>query len=205
VARWHARLGERRSLRVGIAWAGSSLHKNNHQRSIALARFAALLAASGIEFVNIQKDITPADAAALRGHANLIQIGDELRDFADTAAVISLLDLVVSADTSVVHLAGALGRPVWVLLPFSPDFRWLLGREDSPWYPTARLFRQPRFGDWESVLARVRDELERLAAAPESSFKRGLAVSRLNHLTPVWQHRLPQFELKEGSWLPLKT
>jgi glutathione S-transferase len=171
VARWHARLGERRSLRVGIAWAGISLHKNNHQRSIALARFAALLAASGIEFVNIQKDITPADAAALRGHANLIQIGDELRDFADTAAVISLLDLVVSADTSVVHLAGALGRPVWVLLPFSPDFRWLLGREDSPWYPTARLFRQPRFGDWESVLARVRDELERLAAAPESSFK----------------------------------
>jgi tetratricopeptide (TPR) repeat protein len=171
VARWHARLGERRSLRVGIAWAGSSLHKNNHQRSIALSRFAALLAASGIEFVNIQKDITPADAAALRGHANLIQISDELRDFADTAAVISLLDLVVSADTSVVHLAGALGRPVWVLLPFSPDFRWLLGREDSPWYPTARLFRQPRFGDWESVLARVRDELERLAAAPESSFK----------------------------------
>jgi ADP-heptose:LPS heptosyltransferase len=86
-----------------------------------------------------------------------------LRDFADTAAVISLLDLVVSADTAVVHLAGALGRPVWVLLPYSPDFRWLLERDDSPWYPTARLFRQPRFGDWESVLTRVRGELERLA------------------------------------------
>jgi ADP-heptose:LPS heptosyltransferase len=79
--------------------------------------------------------------------------------------VVSLLDLVVAADTAIVHLAGALGRPVWVLLPFVPDFRWLLGRQDSPWYPTARLFRQPRFGDWESVLARVKDELEVLAAA----------------------------------------
>ena len=84
-----------------------------------------------------------------------------MRDFADTAAVISLLDLVVSVDTSVVHLAGALGKPVWVLLPFNPDFRWLIGREDSPWYPTARLFRQPRPGDWESVLDRVRSELGR--------------------------------------------
>ena len=80
----------------------------------------------------------------------------------------SLLDLVVTADTSVAHLAGALGRPVWVLLPFAPDFRWLLNREDSPWYPTARLFRQPRLGDWESVIARVRDELERLAATSRS-------------------------------------
>jgi hypothetical protein len=157
-------------LRVGIAWAGSTLHKNNHQRSIALDRFAALLAAPDIEFVSVQKDLAPADAATLSGHANVIHIGGELHDFADTAAVISLLDLVVSADTSVVHLAGALGRPVWVLVPFSPDFRWLLGREDSPWYPTARLFRQPRLGDWESVIARVQDDLKRLAATPKPSF-----------------------------------
>jgi hypothetical protein len=154
---------------VGIAWAGSAQHKNNRQRSIALARFATLLRAPDIEFVNLQKDISPADADALSGHANVMQFNDELRDFADTAAVISQLDLVVSADTAVVHLAGALGRPVWVLLPFSPDFRWLLEREDSPWYPTARLFRQPRFGDWESVLARVRGALERQAANPGSS------------------------------------
>jgi ADP-heptose:LPS heptosyltransferase len=93
----------------------------------------------------------------------VIHLGDELEDFADTAAVVSLLDLVVSADTATVHLAGALGRPVWVLLPFSSDFRWLLEREDSPWYPTARLFRQPRLGDWDSVLARVQEELGRLA------------------------------------------
>lgn len=170
LARWRDRLGEKRSLRVGIAWAGSARHKNNHQRSIALDRFAALLAAPDIEFVSVQKDITRKDAAALSGHANVIQIGDELRDFADTAAVISLLDLVVSADTSVVHLAGAPGRPVWVLVPFSPDFRWLLGREDSPWYPTARLYRQPRLGDWDSVIARVQDDLKRLAATPKSSF-----------------------------------
>ena len=117
-------------------------------------RFAALLSVPGIEFVSLQKDLTarrrPRRCAAIKRHRDR----SELRDFADTAAVISALDLVVSADTSVVHLAGALGKPVWVLLPFLPDFRWLLGREDSPWYPTARLFRQPRLGDWESVLAR---------------------------------------------------
>jgi tetratricopeptide (TPR) repeat protein len=162
-ARWRSRLSEKRSLRVGIAWAGSVLHKNNHQRSIAYDRFAALLATSGVEFVSMQKEVAPRDAAALHAHANVIHLGDELQDFADTAAVVSLLDLVVSADTATVHLAGALGRPVWVLLPFASDFRWLLEREDSPWYPTARLFRQPRLGDWDSVLARVQEELGRLA------------------------------------------
>jgi hypothetical protein len=162
-ALWRGRLKEKRSLRVGIAWAGSVLHKNNHQRSIAYDRFAALLATPGVEFISIQKEVAPRDAAALRAHANVIHLGDELEDFADTAAVVSLLDLVVSADTATVHLAGALGRPVWVLLPFSSDFRWLLEREDSPWYPTARLFRQPRLGDWDSVLARVQEELGRLA------------------------------------------
>jgi ADP-heptose:LPS heptosyltransferase len=96
----------------------------------------------------------------------VVALGAELRDFADTAAVVSLMDLVVSADTALVHLAGALGAPVWVLVPFSPDFRWLLGREDSPWYPSARLFRQPRFGDWDSVLARVKEALESLRVKP---------------------------------------
>jgi Glycosyltransferase family 9 (heptosyltransferase) len=166
LSQWRDRLGEKRLLRVGIAWAGNFLHKNNYRRSLAYDRFAALLATPDVEFVSIQKEIAPQDAAALRAHANVIHIGDGLRDFTDTAAVVSLLDLVVSADTAVVHLAGALGRPVWVLLPFSPDFRWLLEREDSPWYPTARLFRQPRPGDWESVLARVQGELGRLALSP---------------------------------------
>jgi ADP-heptose:LPS heptosyltransferase len=91
-------------------------------------------------------------------------MGPELADFADTAALISLLDLVVSVDTSVVHLTGAIGRPFWVLVPLAPDFRWLLDREDSPWYPTARLFRQPRPDDWESVFEHVRAELAGMAA-----------------------------------------
>jgi tetratricopeptide (TPR) repeat protein len=165
VAQWSARLGEPRSLRVGVVWAGSAVHKNNHNRSIAFDRFRSLLSAPDIEFVSLQNELGAAEVATLARHSNVIPLGGELRDFADTAAVVSLLDLVVSADTALVHLAGALGRPVWVLLPFSPDFRWLLDRQDSPWYPTARLFRQPRFGDWESVLARVRGGLEAIRCA----------------------------------------
>jgi ADP-heptose:LPS heptosyltransferase len=122
-----------------------------------------LFAASNVEFVTLQKELGPGEAATLRLHSNVTAVGEELTDFADTAALISLLDLVVAVDTSVVHLAGAIGRPFWLLVPFAPDFRWLLDREDSPWYPTARLFRQPRINDWESVLERVRGELERLA------------------------------------------
>jgi tetratricopeptide (TPR) repeat protein len=163
VAHWRARLGEPRSLRVGIVWAGSAVHKNNHNRSIAFERFQSLLSTPGIEFVSLQGELGATEAASLARHTDVVALGGELRDFADTAAVVSLLDLVVSADTALVHLAGALGAPVWVLVPFSPDFRWLLQREDSPWYPTVRLFRQPRFGDWDSVLARVKKALESLS------------------------------------------
>jgi tetratricopeptide (TPR) repeat protein len=169
VAHWRARLGESRSLRVGIVWAGSAVHKNNHNRSIAFDRFQSLLSAPDVEFVSLQGELGAAEAASLARYANVVAVGGELRDFADTAAVVSLLDLVVSADTALVHLAGAVGAPVWVLVPFSPDFRWLLAREDSPWYPTARLFRQPRFGDWESVLARVKEALESLRASPHAA------------------------------------
>jgi hypothetical protein len=158
LALWRMRLGEPHSRRIGIVWAGSPVHKNNHNRTIALERFQFLLSASGVEFVSLQQDICAEDAALLAQYGNVVSLGG-LRNFADTAAVISHLDLVVSVDTAVVHVAGALGAPVWVLLPFSPDFRWLLEREDSPWYPTARLFRQPRHGDWDSTLMRVRDEL----------------------------------------------
>jgi hypothetical protein len=159
VSKWRERMGEGRVPRIGIAWAGSAAHKNNSKRSIALERFAPLLKTQGVEFVSIQKELSRSDAAMLADHANVLHVGEELGDLADTAAVISLLDLVVSADTSVVHLAGALGRPVWILVPLAADFRWLLRREDSPWYPTARLFRQPQLGDWDSVLERVRREL----------------------------------------------
>jgi hypothetical protein len=164
VAKWRKRLGPRQAPRVGIAWAGSAVHTNNRQRSIALERIAQILPVPGIEFVSIQKERSEADAGIL-AKLGILPLGEELDDFADTAAVISLLDLVVSVDTSVVHLAGALGHPVWILVPFAPDFRWLLAREDSPWYPTVRLFRQSQLGDWDGVLDRVRREVMSLADA----------------------------------------
>jgi ADP-heptose:LPS heptosyltransferase len=106
-------------------------------------------------FVSLQKDVRPGDKPVLNERSDILHFGDEIRDFSDTAALISNLDLVISVDTSVVHLAGSLAKPVWVLLPFMPDWRWLLDREDSPWYPTARLFRQDATQAWDNVIARV--------------------------------------------------
>ena len=113
----------------------------------------------GVRCCSLQKELRDGDRELLRRQPEIIHLGDELADLTDTAAVLSQLDLLICADTSVAHLAGALGRPVWVLLPFAPDWRWLLDRDDSPWYPTARLFRQTAIGDWGSVLSRVRDAL----------------------------------------------
>ena len=109
--------------------------------------------------ISLQKDIPDTDRATLRDATHVVDLGEGLTDFADAAAVTSQLDLVISVDTAVAHLAGALGKTTWVLLPFAPDWRWLMERETSPWYPTMRLFRQPGFGDWGSVLERVRNEL----------------------------------------------
>jgi hypothetical protein len=106
-------------------------------------------------FVSLQKDVRTDDVTVLQGRGDLLHFGDELKSFSDTAAVISNLDLIVSVDTSVAHLAGALAKPVWVLLPFIPDWRWLLDRDDSPWYPTARQFRQDDSRQWDTVIARV--------------------------------------------------
>jgi tetratricopeptide (TPR) repeat protein len=156
---WNARLPPRKGLRVGIAWSGNAKHKDDRNRSIALSRLAPLFDAPGVQFVSLQKDVRDGEAEALRNILGLLDLGPDLKDFADTAAVMSLLDLVISVDTSTAHLAGAMGKPIFILLPFSPDWRWLLEREDSPWYPTARLFRQPKIGDWESVIERVRREL----------------------------------------------
>jgi tetratricopeptide (TPR) repeat protein len=156
VARWHLRDGDAEGPRVGLAWAGNPTHPNDRRRSLPLATLAPLLGAEmtirGLRFVSLQ--IGPA-AAEMAQHYGLPDLTHELADLADTAALIETLDLVIAVDTTVAHLAGALGRPVWVLLPHAPDWRWLLGRDDTPWYDSARLFRQTRPGDWDAVIARV--------------------------------------------------
>lgn len=150
-------------LRVGIAWSGNSAHGNDRNRSMPLGTFQRLLRELDCEFVCVQPEIRPADREAFEAWPGLRSPGQALRDFGDTAALMQSLDLVISVDTSVAHLAGALGRPVWILLTRRPDWRWLLDRNDSPWYPTARLFRQAKAGDWDAVLQQVRQELQLLA------------------------------------------
>ena len=159
--KWQSILGPRTTPRVGLAWSGNREHKNDHNRSIALAHLAQALP-DGFEYIALQKDVSDADQAALKSRADIRTFGAALEDFADTAALCELVDVIVSVDTSVVHLAGALARPVWVPLPFNPDWRWLLERTDSPWYDTARLYRQSRPGDWRDVLLNVRADLEKM-------------------------------------------
>jgi tetratricopeptide (TPR) repeat protein len=163
VRKWTSVVGPKRNLRIGVVWSGSSGNKGDTIRSISL-RSLLPLANLDAEFVSLQKDVRAGDAALLQERSDLVHLGDKLNTFADTAAVIANLDLVISVDTSVAHLAGALAKPVWILLPFLPDFRWLLDREDSPWYPTARLFRQQAPGDWSGVISRVVVELEKAIA-----------------------------------------
>lgn len=164
VTKWRARLGAPIKHRVGLVWSGRPGHWNDHHRSISLADLVKYLP-HDYQYVSLQKDVRDPDKAVLQAHAEILHVGAQLHDFADTAAVCELMDVVVSVDTSVAHLAGAMGKPVWILLPFIPDWRWLLDRADSPWYPTAKLFRQPALGDWASVLESVRQELARYCAA----------------------------------------
>lgn len=152
IAYWSQRLPAGRR-RIGLVWSGNRLHTNDANRSLPLEKLLPLIQADDV-LVSLQKDIKEQDGTVLRG-AGLTDLENEVRDFADTAALISALDLVITVDTSVAHLAGALGKPVWVMLPFAPDFRWFLDRDDSPWYPSMRLFRQQRPGDWDGVIARV--------------------------------------------------
>jgi len=156
---WRRRLGGKTRPRIGIAWAGSAAHRNDRDRSIGLARLQPWFELD-LEFHSLQKESRAGDAELLP-RIPLKRWDAELRDFTDTAALIDALDLVVSVDTSVAHLAAALGKPTWILLPYSPDYRWMLDRSDTPWYPAARLFRQPRSGDWDTVIASVRAELAR--------------------------------------------
>ncbi|MFN0160447.1 MAG: tetratricopeptide repeat protein [Burkholderiales bacterium] len=143
-------------LRVGLAWSGNAANPRDADRSIPLADFARILV-PGATYVSLQRELRASDRAALAAQAGLTHHGEALADFGDTAALIESVDLVVSVDTAVAHLAGALGKPVWILISRVPDWRWQLDRDDSPWYPGARLFRQCAFGgDWSELIERVR-------------------------------------------------
>ena len=174
VAAWRKRLSARGGVVVGLVWAGNPalglMDQVDRRRSIALAQLAPLAGVGGVSFVSLQKGAAAAQAAAPPAGMRLADWTEELADFADTAALTTALDLVISVDTAVAHLAGALARPVWLLNRFDPDWRWLLGRNDSPWYPTLRQFRQPGYGEWDGVVAALRDALHEFAAGTSSEF-----------------------------------
>jgi tetratricopeptide (TPR) repeat protein len=167
-ADWRVRLAASASPRIGLVWAGRPEHRRDRDRSIALAALAPL-ADTGATFYSLQKGPAVEQARTPPAGMVLHDLGDALGDFADTAAAMSALDLVITVDTSPVHLAGAIGTPVWVLLAHAPDWRWFLDRDDSPWYPSARLFRQKTRAHWEPVITSVAAELRRYIAGDKTA------------------------------------
>ena len=158
VAKWKTRLGTLSGLKVGLAWQGNPTHPADRRRSLPLGHFAELARIPGVQLVSLQRGPGSDQVAQFKDGLPFLEFPDLDSDgnaFMDTAAVMTLLDLVITSDTAIAHLAGALGRPVWVVLPHAADWRWLLGRDDSPWYPTMRLFRQDRPGDWPGVVQRL--------------------------------------------------
>ena len=149
-------------LTVAFAWAGRPTHSDDRMRSCPVERFDVLFDVPGVQFVSIQHGPRAADIEPWLARQNVASMSGRLTDLAATLSVIDQADLVIAVDTSVVHLAGAYGKRVWTLLAFGAEWRWLLNRDDSPWYPTMRLFRQRTLGDWDEVFARVRAELERM-------------------------------------------
>ncbi len=163
---WHKRIcGHGDRLKVGIVWAGKPAHARDHMRSFSVEMYKSLFDMKNIKFYSLQKGGASQEIKGNKWKNVVEDYSEKLHDFSDTAALIENLDLVISVDTAVAHLAGAMGKPVWTLLPYAADWRWLLGREDSPWYPTMRLFRQPALGDWESVIARVAESLAEYTAS----------------------------------------
>ena len=160
VQAWEQRLGPRERLRVGLVWAGNPKQGNDRNRSMPLKTLTPLLDVDAT-FVSLQKDPRPDDKTLLGERADIVDLTADLSDFVETAALVSCLDLVITVCTSVAHLAGTLGRPTWVMLPYLPDWRWLLDRSDSPWYPSVRLFRQDDRRDYAGVVDRMRTDLLR--------------------------------------------
>ena len=156
--RWNEKLGNKTVTRIGLVWSGSTTHKSDHKRSLLLNQLTSLLVLP-FEFHSLQKEIREIDVKTLTDFPKIHQHQDDQRDFSDAAALIDEMDLVISVDTAVAHLSGAMGKKTFILLPYSPDYRWMLDRADSPWYPTATLFRQPSVGDWDSVISEIRQLL----------------------------------------------
>ena len=157
----HLKNLQEKNKNVGIVWAGSPKHKNARNRSTQLSNFLPLASLPGVQLFSLQAGSRRADLKRIINETTIIDATSEINDYADTAAIIGQLDLIISVDTSVAHLAGPMGKPVWVLLPFAPDYRWLLDRGDSPWYPTMQLYRQRSPGNWSDIF----DEIERLLRA----------------------------------------
>jgi tetratricopeptide (TPR) repeat protein len=176
VAHWRDRLAGLAGLRVGLCWAGGRSNLDR-RRSITLDALAPLGEVSGVQFISLQKGPPAAEAARPPRGTQLHDFTEDLHDFADTAALIENLDLVISVDTAVAHLAGALGEPVWLLNRFDTCWRWLQNRDDSPWYPSLRLFRQPTPGDWSSVISGVQDALQRVVDGDHSQLRPPMLTS----------------------------
>ena len=155
---WREKLGKKSKPRIGVTWSGSRLLKNDHNRSLLLNQLVPLFDLP-LEFHALQKEIRACDLEVLNKLKQVKLHQDELLDFSDTAALIECMDLIISVDTSIAHLAGALGKEVFIMLPFAPDFRWMMNRKDSPWYPKAKLFRQEKLHDWDSVVGILKSEL----------------------------------------------
>jgi hypothetical protein len=147
-------------MKIGLAWAGRATARKESYRSCSLKMFALFAELRDVIFYSLQKGRASEEATNPPEGMKLIDYTEEIKDFSDTAGFIQNLDIIISIDTAVAHLAGALGRPVWTLIPFAPDWRWSLNRDDCPWYPTMRLFRQPAPGDWSSVIGKIFNELQ---------------------------------------------
>ena len=160
--RWGEELGPREGCNIGVVWQGNPGHKNDRNRSFAVTRFASIAALPGVRLFSLQKGAGAEQLYGAGGHLPITNLGHRLFDFQETAAVLNNLDLLICPDTSITHLAGALGVPVWVALPFAADWRWLLSREDSPWYPTLRLYRQPQPGNYDTVFERMALDVRQL-------------------------------------------
>jgi hypothetical protein len=158
LAHWSGVLGPKTLPRIGLVWSGSATHQDDHNRSLTLQALLDALP-QGYQLVSLQKEVRDWDVPALKDTSRIQHFGEKLTSFSDTAALCELIDLVISVDTSVAHLSAALGQRTWVLLPFVPDWRWMLKRQDSPWYPTMRLYRQAAQRDWSHVLADVARDL----------------------------------------------